>query len=291
MLSLPLGPLSLPVGPLLLAAAGWVAMLLASRLAARVASRVASGPAGRGAADEAATGLARRASDLVLHAWLAGLVAARLGHLAVNAQAYAAAPLSAFDIRDGGWQPWVGIAGGAAWLAWRLWPQAALRQPVVFATGAGLALWWAAQVLIEDLQPQRPPSVALRALDDGRSADLAQLVQGRPTVVNLWASWCGPCREEMPVLAAAQRQEPQLRFVFVNQGESPERVREYLRTHGLQIGEVWLDPAAATGPAVGSRGLPTTLFYDAQGRRVGAHLGVLNAAALQGRLRALRPAP
>ena len=47
----------------------------------------------------------------------------------------------------------------------------------------------------------------------------------------------------------------------------------------------------ALGPAVGSRGLPTTLFYDAQGRQGHAHFGVLNAAALESRLRQLRPSP
>ena len=45
------------------------------------------------------------------------------------------------------------------------------------------------------------------------------------------------------------------------------------------------------GPAVGSRSLPTTLFYDAQGRLVDAHFGVLNAAALQSRLKSLRTRP
>jgi thiol:disulfide interchange protein len=44
----------------------------------------------------------------------------------------------------------------------------------------------------------------------------------------------------------------------------------------------------ALGPALGSRGLPTTVFHDAQGRRVDAHMGVLNAAALQARLRRLQ---
>jgi hypothetical protein len=65
-------------------------------------------------------------------------------------------------------------------------------------------------------------------------------------------------------------------------------VRRYLLAERLALQEVWLDPAAQLGPALGSRGLPTTVFYDAQGRQVGAHVGVLNEAALRARLAALR---
>ncbi len=92
------------------------------------------------------------------------------------------------------------------------------------------------------------------------------------------------------MLAAAQRRETGVAFVFVNQGESAGAVRAYLIDQDLALQQVLLDPASALGPAVGSRGLPTTLFYDARGRLVDAHFGVLNGAALAARLRALRPA-
>ena len=92
------------------------------------------------------------------------------------------------------------------------------------------------------------------------------------------------------MLAAAQRRDTTVGFLFVNQGESDSAVRAYLTDQALPLHDVLLDPASKLGPAVGSRGLPTTLFYDAQGRQVDAHFGVLNAAALESRLRALRPA-
>ena len=62
-----------------------------------------------------------------------------------------------------------------------------------------------------------------------------------------------------------------------------------LQREGLPLQDVWLDPAARLGPAVGSRGLPTTLFFDARGRRVDAHFGLLSAASLRTRLQALKP--
>ena len=93
------------------------------------------------------------------------------------------------------------------------------------------------------------------------------------------------------MLAAAQQRESAIGFLFVNQGESRSAVQAYLTDQGLPLREVLLDPASALGRAVGSRGMPTTLFYDAQGRLLDSHMGVLNAAALEGRLRPLRGTP
>jgi hypothetical protein len=89
-------------------------------------------------------------------------------------------------------------------------------------------------------------------------------------------------------LAEAQRREARVGFLFVNQGESEATVRTYLASLRAPLREVLLDPGSRLGPAVGSSGLPTTLFYDAEGTLVGAHFGVLNAAALESRLRTLR---
>jgi thiol-disulfide isomerase/thioredoxin len=132
------------------------------------------------------------------------------------------------------------------------------------------------------------PELAVIDLETGRRTTLAEAAAGRPAVVNLWASWCGPCREEMPVLAAAQQREPGIAFLFVNQGEPPHAVRAYLARLGTPLRDVLLDADSALGPAVGSRGLPTTLFHDARGRRVDAHFGVLSGPALEARLKALR---
>jgi thiol-disulfide isomerase/thioredoxin len=126
------------------------------------------------------------------------------------------------------------------------------------------------------------------ALKDGQPATLAQAARGRPVVVNLWASWCGPCRVEMPDLAEAQRRHPDIGFLFVNQGESAEKVQAFLTRSGLALDEVWLDQGSRLGQAIRSPGLPTTVFLDAQGRQVDAHFGVLSAASLQTRVEALR---
>jgi len=91
----------------------------------------------------------------------------------------------------------------------------------------------------------------------------------------------------MPTLAAAQRREPGVAILFVNQGESEAAVRAYLRRERLELRDVLLDAGSRLGPAVGSAGLPTTLFFDGQGRRVDAHFGVISDAALRARMRTL----
>jgi thiol-disulfide isomerase/thioredoxin len=272
MLSISLGPFALPVAPLLLLLAVWGASWLASRLAAKGSDPDCSAAAG----------------NAVLNAALVGLLAARLAYLALQADLYIASPWSALDMRDGGWHLPTGAVAGVAWLAWKGWRVPALRRPLAVSGAAGMAFWLAALVVAGLGQAREMPSLVLTELNGGTQVTLTEAARGRPVVVNLWASWCGPCRQEMPLLAAAQQRESTVGFLFVNQGEADDTVRAYLASQGLPLREVLMDASSTLGPAVGSRGLPTTLFYDADGRQVDAHFGVVNAAALESRLRKLR---
>ena len=279
MLSITLGPLAFPLPPLLLLAS----LLLAGFLARRFA------PAGWASANETSVWLAA----------LLGLVAARIAHLLRHAEAYAATPWAALDIRDGGWVVGPGLVVAAVVLFWQSDRQPPVRRSLVTAVGSGLVLWAGLNAAVHWASPpvdlRTLPAVSLRPLQDAAPGlpprPLSELFDGRPVVVNLWARWCGPCRAEMPVLAAAQRARPDVRFVFANQGEMAEVVRRYLASEGLPLEDVWLDIGSALGPALGSTGLPTTVFFDAEGRRVDAHFGLLNAAALQARLARWPAAP
>jgi thiol-disulfide isomerase/thioredoxin len=191
--------------------------------------------------------------------------------------------------------PWPGVAVGVAVLAWRgtRWP--AGRRALAAGGTVGLLAWAAAGAVLRPADTPQSlaaagavPLTALATPTASAPVPLGSLQDGRPLVVNLWATWCAPCREEMPVFAEAQRRHPDIRFLMVNQGESATIVQRYLARENLALQDVFLDPASALGPAVGSRGLPTTLFLDAQGRRVHAHMGALNAAALATQVRRLK---
>lgn len=278
MLSLSIGPLALPVPPLVLLAALGAAVFVANGVSRRF-ERTGTGAQ------------APQPADAVWWAALLGLTGARLVHVARHAQDYLATPLHILDVRDGGWHTTTGFACAGAWLLWTGWRRPLWRRPLAAAALTGVLAWGAGNWVLGARGGEPMPVLPLATLAEGRTVTLREVAAGRPAVVNLWASWCGPCREEMPVLAAAQAREPGIAFVFVNQGESPGAVRSYLARLGLPLREVLLDPSSSLLSAVGSRGLPTTLFYDAQGQLVDAHMGVLSEAALRARVRSLAAAP
>lgn len=118
------------------------------------------------------------------------------------------------------------------------------------------------------LQPWRPahaPVLQATDLATGQRRTLADFA-GRPLLVNFWATWCGPCRVEMPSLnALAERLQPQgLQCVALNHGEMPERVRRFLAEVPLHA-TVLLDRGQTLLNAWGGGALPATFLFDAAG--------------------------
>ncbi|HTN35184.1 MAG TPA: TlpA disulfide reductase family protein, partial [Marinobacter sp.] len=97
-----------------------------------------------------------------------------------------------------------------------------------------------------------------------------------------------PCIREMPVLEEAQRDNPGITFVFVNQGEHAETVQQFFSKHNLALQNVLLDTSGSLGRIAGSQALPTTLFYTADGKQVDAHLGELSRASLAHNLKSFK---
>ena len=217
----------------------------------------------------------------------AGLAAARIAFVAMYPGEYLAAPLGMLDIRDGGFLAPAGILAVIAMTVWFAWRHEDRRLPLLWSVGSGTAVWLAATLGMLAMPAPRMtlPDIAIVDIH-GRSVPLAQLA-GKPVVVNLWATWCPPCRREMPVLGAAQQQHPDVHFVFANQGEPAETVRSYLSQQAFQLDNVLLDTSRHFGRLLGSGALPTTLFFDAGGKLVEQRMGELSAATLGQKLETL----
>ncbi|MFC0401625.1 TlpA disulfide reductase family protein [Paraburkholderia rhizosphaerae] len=261
------GFFSLPLGPLI---------LLVSVIAALVAGHFA----GRRAAVAV--------DQSVFNALIVGLVAARLVFIGRYLPGYDGSVVKMLDFRDLGFDMAAGAIAGALVVAWTVLRRPALRKPLLIAMAAGVATWSAATVAAQFAQPpQFVPQVSL-VDSDGQLRPLARH-DGKPLVVNLWATWCPPCQAEMPVLAQAQTDHPRVDLVFVNQGETRTVVDGYLASHDIRIANSMFDPGLAVARAVGAAGFPTTLFYDAQGRLLARHLGGFSRATFEQALEQFYP--
>ncbi|MCY1273100.1 Thiol-disulfide oxidoreductase ResA [compost metagenome] len=215
---------------------------------------------------------------------LGGLLVARLAFAGRYFDQYASAPWSLLDIRDGGFLLLPGLLAAALVGLLLAWRKPVLRQSLAIALLVGGSFWGGGNALVTALEQSRQlPELTLMDLQ-GQPVDLREL-DGRPLVVNLWATWCPPCRREMPVLEAAQQNHPEVRFVLVNQGEYAEEVTRFLAEQGLKPKNVLLDSGNRLGQATGSFGLPTTHFYDPRGRLQHSHMGELSGASLEHGLR------
>jgi len=114
---------------------------------------------------------------------------------------------------------------------------------------------------------------------------------GRPVVLNFWASWCVPCRKEMPALGHEARAETG-RVVFVGVDTNDSRSPALALAHQTGVGyPLAFDPTANVARIYGVFGLPTTVFISPRGRIVGRNIGALTTARLSQLLAELFPAP
>jgi thiol-disulfide isomerase/thioredoxin len=230
--------------------------------------------------------------NVLLDMALVGLLVGRVGFVLTHFAAYRAAPLSMLDIRDGGFATWAVIVGGLAMAAWRTWRRPALAAPLGAGLIAAIFAWdmSGAALVRSEAQGKVLPTMALTAIG-GPPTTFAQLAKGRPMVVNLWASWCPPCRREMPLLADAQRAREDIAFVFVNEDRDASAGQPFLDEHKVRITQQVHDRSGQVSLAFGASAFPTTLFYKADGTLSAIHVGGLSAATLQDYLQALAAAP
>jgi len=127
------------------------------------------------------------------------------------------------------------------------------------------------------------PEFRLRGLDGG-CIDLAAL-GGRPVVINFWASWCFPCREEMPLLrdAYSKHHDEGLEIVGIPYRDIPSDSRAFAEKYGA----TWLlarDPESATANAYGVRPIPQSIFVRRDGT-IASHIRGMTSAEFRRELR------
>lgn len=107
----------------------------------------------------------------------------------------------------------------------------------------------------------------------GKTLALPSL-KGQPVLINLWATWCGPCVAELPALGKlAVERVGEMQVVLVSQDTQTEKVAPFLAEHGVPQFEPWLDPENDLSFHYGTGILPTTVLYDAEGREVWRYVG------------------
>lgn len=217
-----------------------------------------------------------------------GFVSARLMFVLLYLDDYLVAPLSMIDIRDGGFHFAAGVVTALLFGLLYGWRKPALRGTLTLAVASGAVTWSIGMLALSQLQPARPslPPIALSTLA-GDTVNL-QSFNDKPMVVNLWATWCLPCRREMPVLEAAQQRDTWVNYLFINQAESIGQIADYLADEGLTLDNVLLDASAVSGRLLDTRGLPSTYFFDTEGNMTDVHVGELSRATLNRHLRKLR---
>jgi thiol-disulfide isomerase/thioredoxin len=257
------GPLSLPILPLLL-----ITGLLASLMWAR------------------RMGAARSELESVMYVIvLSAVLVARIAFVSRHWSIYAQNPSDIMDIRDGGFFPAFGVGAGFITCGWYLWRKPFLKPALLSCMLAGVTV--AALGGVAAWATKVPALIALPVATftglDGKPVRLNDFL-GKPVVVNLWASWCPPCRREMPILTLAQASNPAVVFVFANQGETAQTVRQYFAGAHVNPANVILDSQLELARLAASSVLPVTLFFDVAGKLRSLRMGKLSAATLAAEL-------
>ncbi len=129
------------------------------------------------------------------------------------------------------------------------------------------------------LLPSSP--TALPEFDPARFSELLAQLRGKPVVINIWASWCGPCLVEAPDLAAASREfQGKVQFVGVDVLDQLGPARAFIRKYGWSFPSVF-DPQARIRTNLGFIGQPETIVLDRAGKRVFTQSGAITLDVLR----------
>ena len=129
------------------------------------------------------------------------------------------------------------------------------------------------------LLPSSP--TALPQLSPAAFQELLTQLRGKPVVVNFWASWCGPCRQEAGELASVSKShDGEVQFLGVDVKDTVTAARDFIEQYGWSYPSVF-DEAGAIQDSLGLIGLPQTVVFDSAGRRLVVHSGPVTRQILE----------
>ena len=143
----------------------------------------------------------------------------------------------------------------------------------------------------DETEPMMAPDFIV--LDrEGAEVSLSDFI-GKPVILNFWASWCGPCKSEMPEFEAAyQKYREEIQFMMVNltdgSRETVETAAEYIAGEGYTC-PVFFDTESDAAISYGATSIPVTYFVDAEGHLVAYGSGALSGEILQSGMEMILP--
>jgi len=152
-------------------------------------------------------------------------------------------------------------------------PETAVRQSAPATDSTGSASGNQLELSVFD-QPHALPEVRFQD-DQGRDLTLGDF-RGRVVVLNVWATWCVPCRKEMPTLDRLQARLGGKNFLVVALSldrKGVEAVRGFYQEVGVENLAIYVDPSGQGSHALAIPGVPTTLLIDQEGREVARKMG------------------
>lgn len=138
--------------------------------------------------------------------------------------------------------------------------------------------------VVIDAEPRGLPRRQLAPVDSETFEQTLAGLRGRPVVVNVWASWCGPCRVEAPLLnRASDAYGDKVVFLGVASRDDADDAASFLRRYDIGYPNV-LDVDGSVRRFLGLRGFPTTYFFDRDGTLIAADVGGVTEQTLAARI-------
>jgi thiol-disulfide isomerase/thioredoxin len=151
---------------------------------------------------------------------------------------------------------------------------------LIFGTFVGSVIYFAGNLSSNSTVRKDSPEIGKAAPEiklqdlDGNEVSTSSFV-GHPLVLNFWASWCAPCKAEMPLLEAYAEKYPDLMLLGINNNESPATIRHFIESNPIDF-PILLDEDGKVGDQFLVVGFPTTYFIDQDGTIQAVYMGQLD---------------